>query len=142
MILLDVNILVYAEDKSSPLHGSVRQWLDRHILVRTQLMLTWHVLSGFMRIVTNPKAVSRPLAPSAACEALTHWLSLENVIIIHPSPAYWSTLEPLIRQTEATGNLLMDAHLAALAIEHGAALASCDQDFAKFQGLHWINPAP
>ena len=140
MILVDVNILLYAEDSSSPHHTMVRPWWDALMSGSDVAALCWHSLNGFLRVATQPKIFTQPLTPAAACVKVRGWLNHPNACLVNPGPRHWMEYEKLIAATAATGNLLMDAHLAALAIEHGIGLASCDTDFARFPGLHWINP--
>lgn len=140
MTLVDVNILIYAEDTKSPHHAIVRPWWDALMNGPDTVALCWPVLNGFLRIATHPKLAANPLTPTNAVAKVSRWLAHSNVRIVHPSPSHWMEFEKLILATSATGNLLMDAHLAAPAIEHGCELASCDTDFAKFLGLRWINP--
>ena len=140
MMLVDVNILLYAEDSASPHHATVRPWWDALMNGPDKVALCWHTLNGFLRISTHPKLATSPLTSVAACAKVNAWLAHPNVKVLGPSLGHWAEYERLIKATSATGNLLMDAHLAAIAIEHGCELASCDTDFAKFPGLRWINP--
>lgn len=140
MTLVDVNILIYAEDSSSPHHPIVRPWWDALMNGPDKVGLCWHSLNGFLRISTHPKLATTPLTTAAACAKVNAWLAHPNAEIVAPGIGHWTEYEKLIALTSATGNLLMDAHLAAIAIEHGGEFASCDTDFAKFPGLRWINP--
>jgi uncharacterized protein len=140
MILVDVNILIYAEDSASPHHAVIRPWWDALMNGPDTVALCWSVLNGFMRITTHHRIATHPLTPAEAARKVSAWLSSPNVRQINPGAGHWAEYEKLIIATNAAGNLLMDAHLAALAIEHDCELASCDTDFAKFPGLCWINP--
>jgi toxin-antitoxin system PIN domain toxin len=100
----------------------------------------WIVLLGFLRIATNPDIFPRPLTPDAATEKIAVWLSLSNTRLVQETDEHWSTLRALLSEAGTAGNLVTDAHLAALAISHGAELVSCDTDFAWFRGLRWHNP--
>jgi toxin-antitoxin system PIN domain toxin len=140
MTLVDVYILIYAEDTKSPHHAVVRPWWDALMNGPETVALCWPTLNGFLRIVTHPKIATNPLSPADAAAKVSTWVAHSKVWIVNPGPSHWQEYEKLILATSATGNLLMDAHLAALAIEHGCELASCDTDFAKFPGLRWINP--
>jgi toxin-antitoxin system PIN domain toxin len=140
MTLVDVNILLYAEDAVSPHHPVVRTWWDALINGPDKVGLCWHTLNGFLRISTHPKLAVNPLTSAAACATVSGWLAHPNTQVVVPGPSHWVEYERLITATSASGNLLMDTHLAALAIEHDCSFASCDADFAKFPGLRWINP--
>ena len=139
MTLVDVNILLYAEDSSCPHHATVRPWWDA-LLNNAEVGFCWHTLNGFLRIATHPKLTASPLTPDEACAKVSGWLALPTAVQVVPGVAHWTVLEKLIRDSSANGNLLMDAHLAALALENDAELASCDSDFGRFSGLRWINP--
>ncbi len=140
MILVDVNILLYAEDTTSPHHAVVCAWWDALMNGQDKVALCWPTLNGFLRISTHPKIATNPLTPAEAAAKVSAWLAYPNTQLVTPGLFHWKEFEKLILATSASGNLLMDAHLAALAIEHGCELASCDTDFAKFPGLRWINP--
>lgn len=140
MTLVDVNIVIYAEDTMSPHHAVVRTWWDALMNGQDTVALCWPTLNGFLRIATHPKIATNPLSPADAVAKVGAWLAHPNTQVVNPGVMHWAEYEKLILATSATGNLLMDAHLAALAIEHGCDLASCDTDFAKFPGLRWINP--
>jgi toxin-antitoxin system PIN domain toxin len=140
MTLVDVNILLYAEDSTSPHHATVRPWWDGLMNGPDGVGLCWHSLNGFLRLSTHPKLATTPLTSAQACAKVSGWLAHSNAHLVVPGPGHWQEYEKLITLTAASGNLLMDAHLAATAIEHNIKLASCDTDFAKFPGLRWINP--
>jgi toxin-antitoxin system PIN domain toxin len=140
MTLVDVNILIYAEDSTSPHHAVVRPWWDALMNGSDIVALCWPVLNGFLRVATHPKIAAHPLTPAEAASKVSGWLAHSNTLLLNPSATHWTEYEKLITTTGATGNLLMDAHLAALAIENDCDLASCDADFSKFPGLRWINP--
>jgi hypothetical protein len=98
------------------------------------------VLLGFLRIATNPSVFPRPLSLDAAVEKIDTWLALDNVRVARENDAQWEVMRGLLSATGTAGNLTTDAHLAALAISHDAALASCDADFGRFKDLRWENP--
>jgi len=108
--------------------------------VRGTVVISWFTLVAFVRIVTNRKVLGNPFTPDEALEIVRGWLALPGVIVIGPGTDHLTHFEAVCRSVQATGNLITDAHLAALAIEHGRELASCDTDFGKFPGLRWINP--
>jgi len=95
---------------------------------------------GFVRIMTHPRILHRPMTVEASVETIHSWLELSVVEIIHPGDRHAAICTRLLREAGTAGNLTTDAHLAALAIEHGARLASTDTDFARFVGLRWFNP--
>jgi hypothetical protein len=118
----------------------VRDWLDGQIDGDDRVGLPWSSLLGFLRIATNPRAFPHALATASAWDHVMAWLSAETVWIPHPTDAHPKVLGTLLSQPGIRGNLVPDAHLAALAIEHGLTLCSIDGDFARFRGLKWLNP--
>ncbi|HET8929502.1 MAG TPA: type II toxin-antitoxin system VapC family toxin [Acidimicrobiales bacterium] len=140
MKLVDVNLLIYAANARAPKHDAARAWLNRTLSASETVALPWAVLLAFARITTNAKIMDPPLAASAALGYVEGWLALECVTVPAPTNRHVATLRDLLDATGVGGNLVSDAHLAALAIEHGATLCSCDSDFARFPGLDWIDP--
>lgn len=140
MILPDVNPLLNAYNGDSPDHAVARRWWEAAVNDQEPIGLAWVTVLGFLRIMTSPKAMVRPMPVDAAVTAVEAWLQRPNVEIIEPGPRHPEILFRLLRQVGVAGNLTTDAHLAALAIEHQARLASTDTDFARFEGLHWFNP--
>jgi hypothetical protein len=100
----------------------------------------WPVLLGFVRISTNPVVLESPLSAGEALDYVDGWLDQPIADIVHPTPQHAARLRELLEPVGAAGNLTSDAQLAALAIEHGAELCSCDTDFARFAGLRWLDP--
>lgn len=140
MILVDVNLLVYAWDSRSPNHESARTWLDAKLSASARVGLPWESILGFLRVVTNPRIFERPATIGRAWRQVEEWLSCNNVWIPHAGVEHEAVLAKLIHNLGGGSNLIPDAHLAALAIEHGLTLYSSDGDFARFQGLRWSNP--
>lgn len=140
MILVDANILIYAYDESSPHYSTAIDWLDRQLSGDTRVGLSWMSLLAFLRIVTNPRALKKPATVADAWRQVTDWLSSDPAWIPQPGERHIEILGALLAQNTIYGNLTSDAHLAALAIEHGLTLCSADSDFAKFPGLRWQNP--
>ncbi len=140
MILVDVNVLLYAEDSTSAHHRQMKGWWDSLLSGSEEIALCWPVLSGFMRITTNPRILLNPMTTEEACTKVNRWLAQPCVRLVTPTARHWNLFSELMKKVQATANLVPDAHLAALAIEHDCVLASCDTDFAKFPGLRWINP--
>lgn len=140
MILSDANLLLYAYDTSSPSHTRSRRWLEATLSGEEPVGLAWITLLAFLRISTSPRAVAHPLPLGVATAIVSSWLKVPCVTVPSPGPRHWEIFEKVLRGAQAKGPLVMDAHLAALAIEHGAQLASADQDFARFEGLRFLNP--
>lgn len=140
MKLPDVNLLIYAIDEESPGHAKARAWLEEVLSGTEAVAFAWAVLLGFVRISTNPVVLENPLSAEEALDYVEGWLEQPVADIVHPTPDHAPLLRELLEPTGAAGNLTSDAHLAALAIEHGAELCSCDTDFARFTGLRWVNP--
>ena len=138
MILVDANLLLYATVSEYPQHERARNWLESCLNGQSLCGLPWPSLVAFLRIVTNRRLFSRPLGTAEAWRRVTEWLALPNVWIPTPTERHGSILGRLIGS--CSGNLVPDAHLAALAIEHGLTLFSSDGDFARFADLRWANP--
>ena len=140
MILVDANLLLYAEDASSPEHEKAKSWWDAQLSGISPICLCWPVLTAFVRIATNRRVFHRPLTVVQATERVQTWLDQPCTRLVHPTAGHWEVLRPLLEKGQAMGNLVSDAHLAALAIEHGCELCSTDSDFARFPLLKWRNP--
>ncbi|HKT83713.1 MAG TPA: type II toxin-antitoxin system VapC family toxin [Solirubrobacterales bacterium] len=140
MKLPDVNLLVYAVDESSRHHARVRPWLEQALSGTEEVGFAWMALLGFLRISTNPVAFGNALSTEQALEFIDSWLGSPVATVVHPSEGHANRLRNLLTPLGTAGNLTTDAHLAALAIEHGAELCSSDNDFARFEGLRWFNP--
>jgi len=140
MILVDANILLYAEDSLSAHHERARTWWDEQLSGSEPVCLCWPVLMAFIRIATNARLHQRPLTLKEAADRVQSWMDQPCVKIIHPTGQHWYILQRMLFDGNATANLASDAHLAALAIEHNCELDSTDADFARFPGLNWRNP--
>lgn len=140
MKLPDVNLFLYAYDSRSPRHAPAREWLEQTLSGAETVALSWTVLLAFIRLSTRSVVVERPLDVDAAIELVESWLDQPCVTVVNPTERHPAVLRELLLPLGAAGNLTTDAHLAALAIEHGALLCSCDTDFARFQGLRWTDP--
>jgi toxin-antitoxin system PIN domain toxin len=140
MIIVDVNLLVYAHNRAAPLHQRARQWWEGVITRQQPVGLAWAVAFGFVRLVTHPAVLQTPLAPLDAMTRVRGWLDQPEVRIIEPGPRHLELVEELFRATGVGGSLTTDTHLAAIAIEHQAELHSNDSDFGRFRGLRWVNP--
>ena len=140
MILVDANLLLYAEDSLSEHHDAARVWWDQQLSSTSPVCLCWPVLVAFVRIGTNVRLHQRPLTISEGIERVQSWLDQPCVRMIYPGDEHWAIFQRMLRSGKAVGNLVSDAHLAALAIEHGCTLQSTDGDFGRFKGLKWNNP--
>ena len=135
MILLDVNLLLHAYDSASKEYHRARPWLERAFVSAEIVALPWATILAFLRISTTPRAETKALDLQDAVSIASDWLAQPNVIIVHPTDRHWRILSNLLPKSRIRGSLIMDAHLAALAIEHGATLCTNDRDFARFPGL-------
>lgn len=140
MKVIDLNLLLYAVNRDSPRHTDARAWLQEAISGEERIALPWTVILGFIRLTTNPRVFEHPLSAEAALQTVDDWLSQPSVSPLEPGDGHWGILRDLLIEAGTAGNLTTDAHLAALAIEHGAELCSTDADFARFKLLRWTNP--
>ena len=140
MILVDANLVLYAEDSQSSHHAAAREWWDAQLSGTDPVALCWPVLTAFIRIATNPRLHRRPLTLKESIERVQSWLDQPCVQLVQPTDQHWPIFQKLLRDGGATANLVSDAHLAALAVEHNCTLYSTDGDFARFPGLKWKNP--
>ena len=140
MILVDANILVYSHVESFAQHQAARAWLDQRLNEPERVGLPWVSLLAFLRLVTNPRVFERPEPITDAWRQVRAWLSCESAWIPEPSERHATLLGELLSQPGVHANLVPDAHLAALAMEHGLTLCSTDSDFARFPALRWLNP--
>jgi toxin-antitoxin system PIN domain toxin len=140
MILVDANILLYAEDKLSPRHDAARSWWDTRLSGASPVCLCWTVLGAFIRISTNPRVYDHPLSLEQALSRVQSWLDQPCTRMIHPTQQHWTVFKKMLLGGQATANLVTDAHLAALSMEHGCELISTDSDFSRFPGIRWRNP--
>jgi uncharacterized protein len=140
MILVDVNLLVYAVNQDAPLHQKAKAWLESAVSGTETVAFSWTVLLAFLRLTTRAGLFQKPLAVETAFDVVGAWLEQPPVVVLEPTAHHWRVLRDLILPLGSGGNLTSDAHLAAMAIEHGAELCSSDNDFARFRGLCWRNP--
>jgi len=131
---------LYAEDSLNPRHRQARVWWDERLSGVDPVCLCWTVLSAFIRISTNPRVFERPLSLDQSLARVQSWLDQPCAKIIHPTERHWIVFQQMLLAGQAVGNLVTDAHLAALAIEHGCELISTDSDFSRFPKLKWKNP--
>jgi len=140
MKLPDANLLIYAVDDTSPRHASARGWLDTALSGSEEVAFAWQVLLAVLRLTTRPSVFHHPLQSDEAFDLIDGWLDQPCAVIVHPTPRHAALLRGLLTPLGTAGNLASDAHIAALAIEYGATLYSCDADFSRFPGLRWTNP--
>ncbi len=140
MILVDVNLLIYATSERMPQYPAAKAWFSEQLNGSARVGLPWSSLLGYVRIVTNPRAFSTALRIPDAWGQIRSWLDCDVVWIPSPTERHADILGDLVALPGVHGELVPDAHLAALAIEHGLTLCSTDGDFARFPGLKWMNP--
>jgi toxin-antitoxin system PIN domain toxin len=140
VILVDANLLVYAANHSAPEHAAAGAWLDERLSGTARVGLPWPSLLAFVRLVTNPAILRHPVTPARAWTQVEEWLACEPVWTPGPTSRHAVVLGELLRDPRITSRMVPDAHLAALAIEHGLTLCSTDGDFARFKGVSWENP--
>ena len=139
-MLVDANVLLYAVDESSIFHGRAREWLEAALNGTRRVGLPWQSLVAFVRIATNPRAVAQPLPVAAAWAHIEEWLDAPAAWVPQPTPSHRTVLGRLLRELDLHGNLVSDAELAALCVEHGLTMVSADSDFARFPQIRWLNP--
>lgn len=140
-MLVDASLLLYAVNEGSAPHAAVRDWLVERLNGERRVGLPWPVLGSFLRIATHPRAFERPLNAEQAWRQVTQWLAAPAAWIPAPGARYRGLLQDLILRYDVRGNLVPDAQIAALALEHGLTIYSADTDFARFEQVRWENPA-
>lgn len=140
MQLVDANVLLYAANADSPEHEAARTWLEGALSGRRSVGFAWIVLLAVIRLGTSPIFPS-PLTVDAATDLVDDWLKAPNAVVVHPTDRHLDLLRGLLAGTGAAANLTSDAHLAALALEHGAEIVTFDRDFGRFTGLKWRLPS-
>jgi len=139
-VLVDANILLFAADRTSPHHAPSIRWLETALGGIGRVGLPWESLVAFVRIATNPRVMRDPLTTLAAWGQVRDWLAAPAAWVPTPTVRHEEVLGALLEESSVTGDLVHDAHLAALAIEHGLTICSADTDFARFRAVDWINP--
>jgi uncharacterized protein len=140
VIVVDANLLLYAYHPRAEQHERSRTWLEATLSGPDTVGFAWLSLWAFLRIATNPRVFERPLSTEEAAAAVSAWLSQPAAEILEPGERHWDILRGLMRDGQAAGPLVMDAVLAAIALEHGATLCTTDRDFSRFPKLKWTNP--
>nr|WP_284500881.1 TA system VapC family ribonuclease toxin [Bowdeniella massiliensis] len=133
--------MLYAVDDRSHFHSAARTWLDEAMNGVERVGLPWVSLMAFQRIITHPRVTESPLTPTDAWSYITDWLDADQAWLPTPGDRHRDILGRLLTDGDLHGNLVTDAHLAALAIENGTSICSFDSDFARFPDLRWINPS-
>ncbi len=131
---------MYAYNEDAPQHTRAKQWIEEQFSSKDVFGLSWQIITAFLRISTNPRAFPQPFDLAEAIEIVDQWIALPNIEILTPTGNHWTIFQSLIVEGNTKAALMMDAHLAALAIEHGTTLATTDRDFSKFSSFKTINP--
>lgn len=139
-MIVDANLLLYAVDETSAHNRAAAAWLEEALGGDTRVGLPWQTLGAFLRIITHPRVTENPLTAAEAWNYVTAWLAVPVVWIPPATAATARVYARICAQLDITGNLVPDAQLAALAIEHGVEVVSADSDFVRFPGLRWTNP--
>lgn len=140
MILIDANLLLHAYNPRAVEHDASRAWLEATLSGSDLVRFAWMTVWAFLRIATSPRVFEHPLQMTEAVEIVSSWFAQPTVGMLEPGERHWEILQAVSREGRTAGPLVMDAAMAALAIEHGATLYSTDRDFARFPGLRWTNP--
>lgn len=139
-MLVDANVLLYAIDADSRFHNAARGWLESALNGTRRVGIAWSSLVGFVRIATNPRTSDHPLTPQEAWAFVEGWLDAPTVWVPEPGSGHREILGRVIADLDLRGNLVSDAVLAALCVEHGLMMVSADSDFARFTEIEWLNP--
>lgn len=139
-MLVDANILLYGIDEDSPFHQGAREWLEEALNGSRRVGIPWMSLTAFTRLATHPRALREPLSPTEAWQFVDEWLDAPATWVPGPGRGHRDILGRLIRDLDLRANLVNDAVLAALCIEHGLQMVSADSDFARFTEIAWLNP--
>ena len=140
MIVVDVNLLLYAYDGRAALHDRARLWWQSVISESELIGLPWQTIHGFLRISTDQRISGNQVSMESSLALVEQWMNLPNVRVLIPGERHWSLLRRMLLEGQARGPLVTDAQLTALTIEYGGVLHTTDRDFARFQGLRWVNP--
>ena len=140
MIVPDVNLLVYAYNREAPLHNEARNWWAGLVNGTERVGIPWAVANSFLRLLTIRGLLATPATPAQAVDFVHEWFSQSHIAPLNPGTQHLTLVGRLLDAAGVGGNLVMDAHIAALAIEHQAEVHSNDWDFARFPGLRWRTP--
>jgi toxin-antitoxin system PIN domain toxin len=139
-MLVDANLLLYAADERSPHNRAAAEWITEQLNGPRRVGLPWQSLAAFLRVATHPRALAHPLTPAVAWRQVTDWLAAPAAWVPAPGSSHTELFGDLVIRYDVRGNLVPDAGLAALALEHGLAVCSADTDFARFPEVRWENP--
>lgn len=140
MKLVDANVLLYSVSEDDPHHVDAKAWLDRSMVESETVGFAWVVVLSFLRVSTRAAAFADPFITEEAVARLEAWLSQPPAVIVEPTRRHLGLVAGLLRSVGTAGNLVSDAHLGALALEHGATVVSFDSDFGRFEGVRWMTP--
>ena len=140
MIIPDLNLLLYAYNDGAPFHDAARRWWEASVNGTERVGVAWAVATGFVRLMTHPMVLAHPATPATAADYVEEWFRFPNVTPLNPGTEHLALFRRCLAAAGVGGNLVTDAHLAALALEYQAELHSNDMDFGRFPGLRWRNP--
>jgi toxin-antitoxin system PIN domain toxin len=140
LILIDANVLLYAYHPRSPHHDRCRRWLEGAFSGDAPVALCWLVVLAFLRISTSSRAFEHPLTMAEALAIVSEWLALPSIVMIEPGARHWDTLHQMLAEAQVVGPMVTDAAIAALALEHGAAVCTTDRNFRRFGSLRLVDP--
>lgn len=140
MKIVDANVLLYAVNSASEHHDASRVWLDGALSGADSVGLAWVPLLAFVRLTTKVGLFPSPLRPEDAMGQVAQWLGAPGAVVVGPTARHIDILSGLLTRVGTGGNLVNDAHLAALAVEHRATVVTYDHDFGRFDGVRWQKP--
>ena len=140
MIIPDLNLLVYAHNEEAPHHSTARRWWESLVNGAERIGVPWIVSTGFVRLMTHPKVLVRPVTPVEAVDYVREWFRFPQVTTVNPGAGHLTFFRRNLVAAGVGGNLVTDAHIAALSMEYQAEVHSNDNDFGRFPGLRWRNP--
>ena len=140
MIVLDVNIVLYAYDSACVEYEGARTWLETVFSGQEPVGLPWQTVSAFLRIHTNSRLPGDRFTIEEAALVVDEWMELPQVRLLVPGERHWSLFRRMLLEGQVRGPLTRDAELAAITIEYGGVLYTTDRGFGRFPGLRWVNP--
>jgi len=140
VLVVDANVLLHAVNADAAEHETSRRWLEYRLSSAEPVGFAWIALLAFVRIGTRAGVLPSPMSVGEAFDHVEDWLVQPSAVVLQPSPRHAALLRGLLEPLGVAGNLASDAHLAALALEHGATVCTFDRDFARFPGVHWRHP--
>jgi uncharacterized protein len=140
VIVPDVNVLIHAMDSDSRHHEPAWQWWSHALTGVEHVGLSWSVLTAYVRLTTHPRILGAPMDVATATGDVQAWLASPITVVLQPGPEHMQLMTNFLVVAGGGGDLVPDAHLAALAFENGGTVYSQDADFARFTGVRWINP--